>query len=341
MVDYNGVPTIFFSRQWNEALKYSHPLAAWLSAAVTDFDVAHIHAVFSHASVAAARACLRRSVPYLVRPLGSLDPWSLGQKRLRKRLLWHLGASRMLREAAAVHYTTAEERRLAEGSLGLDRGFIIPLGIDEELLGGGSILSDPGVVDSTLTEAPYVLAPSRLHPKKNLELLIDVFLELSRPAEHGSWRLLVAGSGDASYVVQLKRFVADRGGNARVVFTGWLDGPARIAALRHAALLAQPSHQENFGLSVVEALACGIPALVSERVNIAEEIARAGAGWVVPLERAALRETLREALGDEAERRRRGNAGRELVADQFTWAAVGCKLERLYHSTVNRSLSLA
>jgi glycosyltransferase involved in cell wall biosynthesis len=341
MVDYNGVPTIFFSRQWNEALKYSHPLAAWLDVAVTDFDLVHIHAVFSHASIAAARACLRGSVPYIVRPLGSLDPWSLGQKRLRKRLLWHLGASRMLREAAAVHYTTAEEQRLAEGSLGLDRGVIIPLGIDEELLGGGNISSGPGVVDSTLAGSPYVLVLSRLHPKKNLDLLIDVFLELTDLAKHGRWRLVVAGSGETGHVADLRRLVADRGGDERVLFTGWLEGPERIASLRHAALLVQPSHQENFGLSAVEALACGIPALVSDRVNIAEEIARAGAGWVVPLGRAALLEALQEALGDEVERTRRGNAGRELVAHRFTWVAVGCELERLYHSTMNRSLSLA
>src|SRR5205085_1067284 len=74
---FKDVPAIFFSRQWSEAYKYSRPLAHWLDAHVGDFDVVHIHAVFSHACLAAAKACRKRGVPYVVRPLGTLDPWSL------------------------------------------------------------------------------------------------------------------------------------------------------------------------------------------------------------------------------------------------------------------------
>src|SRR5207249_3586219 len=104
-------------------------LAQWLAANVLKYDVVHVHAVFSHACFAAANACQRRHIAYVVRPLGTLDPWSIGQKRLRKQLFLQLGARRMLHCAAAVHYTTATEQRMAETSLGINHGVVIPLGI--------------------------------------------------------------------------------------------------------------------------------------------------------------------------------------------------------------------
>jgi len=100
---YAGVPTIFFPRVASESFKWSAPLEAWLRERVSDFDLVHVHAVFSHSSLAAARACRAAHVPYLVRPLGTLDPWSLNHHRLRKQLLFGLGVRRMLAGAAALH----------------------------------------------------------------------------------------------------------------------------------------------------------------------------------------------------------------------------------------------
>src|SRR5262249_52122164 len=93
---YNGGRTVFFSRPYSEAFKYSMPLARWLESSAEQFDVAAIHAVFSHSSLAAARACRRSAVPYIVRPLGSLSSWSLNQKPMRKWLFWQLGVKDML-----------------------------------------------------------------------------------------------------------------------------------------------------------------------------------------------------------------------------------------------------
>ena len=111
-VDYQGTQTIFFRRQWSQRFGYSSGLARWLNDNVKKFDAAHIHAVFSHPCLAAAKACLKQSVPYIVRPLGSLDPWSMKQKPFRKRLMWHLAAGRMLRQAAAVHADPHRRRSL-------------------------------------------------------------------------------------------------------------------------------------------------------------------------------------------------------------------------------------
>jgi len=250
------------------------------------------------------------------------------QKPLRKRLMWQLGIKQMLDRARAIHYTTSEEQRLAEGSLGLSRGITIPLGVDEE------IMQRCDRRDANVT--PYVLVLSRLHPKKGLEDFIDVFLSATAPGDLRNWRLLLAGNGEPKYVAALERLVQAREATDRVIFTGWLDGEKRRTVLSEASLVALPSRQENFGLAVAEALACGVPVLVSTKVNLAEEIRAAGAGWVTSLDRFSQVATLIQALRAPAERSLRGAAGQKLVAEHFTWRAVGRQLVELYEGMTPR-----
>jgi glycosyltransferase involved in cell wall biosynthesis len=327
ILNWQDIPAIFFRRQWSEGFKYSGPLAAWLRQHVVDFDVVHIHAVFSHACLAAAAACHRMGVPYIVRPLGTLDPWSLSQKPIRKRLLWHVGVRRMLANAAAIQYTTDAEQRLAEKPLGLDHGVVIPLGVDARLFEDTPL---PGQVDPG--GRPYVLVLGRIHPKKGLESFLNTFLQLASTSEFRQWRLVVAGDGEPEYVRSLKQSIKHRDGGAKIVFAGWLGGLDKVVALQCAALLALPSRQENFGLVVAEAMACATPVLISTEVNLADQITAAQAGWVVPLERTAVLETLAFALGHADERVRRGLAGRSLARAHFTWPVVATQLSRLYCS---------
>ena len=327
---HRGVPTLVFRRQFSERFGYSRPIAAWLGRTAGRYHAVHVHAVFSHPSIAAARACRRRDVPYVVRPLGSLDPWSLRQNAAAKRVLWHVAVKRMLTSAAAVHYTTEQERHLAESALGLRNGVVIPIGVEladltKEESSGLFRTRHPAV-----GRGPYVLTLSRLHPKKNIELLIDAFLSTIGGLGTVDWHLVVAGNGDADYVRALRQRAATH--PDRVLFVGWLEGEERASALREAALLALPSHQENFGLAVAEAMAAGVPVLVSEQVNLAPEIRAHQAGWVSGLEATALSAALCDAFTSEAERRRRGAAGRALVEARFSWGRVAADLERLYDS---------
>jgi glycosyltransferase involved in cell wall biosynthesis len=246
---------------------------------------------------------------------------------MRKRLFWHLGVKRMLDGAAAIHYTTVEEKRLVETELGLGNGVVAPNGID---LGFLDLQTEPFG-----GRQPYVLALSRIHPKKGFELLIESFASLKRRGMFGDWRLVFAGDGEAEYVNQLKRLADRRGLNGNAIFAGWLDGERKYAALKDAALLALPSYQENFGICVVEAMAYGVPVLVSPHVNLAPEIEEAGAGWVAPLGEEKLASALAEALGNEQERRLRGDNGRRL-AQSFAASEVAVKLLGLYKSVIGR-----
>jgi glycosyltransferase involved in cell wall biosynthesis len=316
VAEYKGVPAIFFPPQLGASFKYSRPLATWLSSNIRNFDLAHIHAVFNHSSVAASAACRRAGVPYIIRPLGTLDPWSMTQKSLRKRLFWQLSGKSMLNRAAAVHYTSEVEKLSTERYLGLNHGKVIALGIDaNNANSNGRIFTDP-----------YVLVLSRLHPKKALDVLIDAFLSLIQNRKFANWRLVIAGDGPPDYVSKLKAQVA---AEDRIVFTGWLDGDKKHAVLGGASLLALPSHQENFGLCVMEALAHSVPVLVSPNVNLAAEIVSANAGWVAAIDKDALATRLAEALSDKDELMKRGRAGKQL-SQRYSWENVVKGLINLY-----------
>jgi len=324
--NYKGVPAMFFPSQLGESFKYSRPLSSWLRSNVQQFGLAHIHAVFNHSSVAAAHACRKAGVPYIVRPLGTLDPWSMAQKSLRKRLFWQVSGKGMLRRASAVHYTSAVEKRATEELLEMNHGKVIALGID------GDVSNSFG--KDTLTEYfpllardPYLLVMSRLHPKKGLDVLLDAFLSLAQEKRWERWRLVIAGDGAADYVLKLKSKAKSQ--RERIVFTGWLEGEKKAAVLSGASLLVLPSYQENFGLCVMEALSTSVPVLVSPHVNLAEEIDSVSAGWISEVEKDALAATLAQALSDEAELERRGRAGKEL-SERYSWGAAAKSLRELY-----------
>jgi glycosyltransferase involved in cell wall biosynthesis len=326
---FKGVPTIFFPTQWGESFKYSKPLSVWLDANVKEFDVVHIHAVFNHACLAAARACRKHNVPYVVRPLGTLDPWSMQQKPWRKRLFWQLAGKRMLQGASAVHYTAQAEQSATEQSLGLNHGRVIPLGVE---INQSAHANDRASVSPELTNLAahsYVLVLSRLHPKKGLDVFIDAFAAVVRAKEFAAWRLVLAGEGSADYVQSLTQRIAAAQITEKVLFAGWLEGDEKNAFLRRACLLALPSHHENFGLCVMESLAAGVPVLVSPQVNLAAEIATAGAGWIVPANQPDLEAALKEIFSRDLERAKRGVAGKRLAQD-FSREHVALRLNELY-----------
>jgi glycosyltransferase involved in cell wall biosynthesis len=324
---YNGATVIFFPRRFTESYKWALGLGAWLRAHVAEFDVVHVHAVFSHSSLLAARACLNAGVPYIVRPLGTLDPWSVARKRRLKTILLRLGVRRMLLGAAAMHYTSEEEMRLAETVVAdLPKGVVVALGIDD------------GLFDAATTrprdQTPTVLALCRLDAKKGLDLLIRAFHDAAGRGPYGQWRLVIAGDGEPGYVSQLVDLARTGEASSRISFTGWVGPHEKTVLLQQAALFALPSQQENFGISIVEAMACGVPVLVAPGVNLAAEIASIGAGWLMERDQTAIAESLKMAMSNAAERETRGRAARQF-AQQFRWVTVARSLEQLYRTAAS------
>jgi glycosyltransferase involved in cell wall biosynthesis len=318
---YEGIRTVFFRRQFSEAYKWSRGLGAWLKAHVSEFNLVHIHAVFSHSSILAGRICRKAGVPYIVRPLGTLDPWSVGRKRLRKRMLIQFGAGDLLSGAAAIHYTSPEEQRLAESVFpSLPRGVVVPNGIPESMFGVSTVAR---------SASPYLLSMSRIDEKKGIDLLIRAFQEISNDERFWKWRLVIAGDGPETYVSELMALARPFVTDSRIAFHGWVSGEDKTSLLNDASLFVLPSYQENFGISVAEAMASSVPVLVTRGVNLAADISQARAGWVVDRSIAALTEALRDAMSDRGELERRGRAGRQL-AERFHWPVIASELIAVY-----------
>lgn len=323
---FSGIPTIFFRRRVSESYKWSGALARWLKGHVADFDVVHVHAVFSHASVAAGVACAARQVPYLIRPLGTLDPWSVRRRAWRKQVLLSLGASGLMRRAGAMHYTTPEEMELAEqGFAPLPAGVVVPVGIDDDCFGASS---------EAAGDQPYAIVMSRLDPKKRIEWAIGAWHAVMGERCTTPWRLVIAGEGTPAYRAHLESLAASGPASHLIEFSGWLSGEAKASMLRRASLFVMPSSQENFGISMAEGLASGVPALVTPGVNLGREVADAEAGWLVADTEIAVTNGVANVVAHPDECARRGRAAR-VFAERFRWSTVADDLVSMYRGVIS------
>jgi glycosyltransferase involved in cell wall biosynthesis len=321
MTALDGLPVVGFGRR-GEAFKYSAGLARWLADVAGDFDVIHVHAVYSHSSLAAGKAARACGTPYVLRPLGSLDPWAQARRRWQKRLIRPAVAA-LITGASAIHFTTDEEARLAAPMTPDARSAVIPPGIDDELL------AEP--VREAHVREKLVVAIGRLHAVKRLDLLLEAFHAATAVGDLNDWHLVIAGDGDAATRADLERAAADGPAAHRVRFAGWLAEDAKRSLLARASLIAMPSFQENFGLALVEAMACGVVPIVSSGVNLSRDIEAAHAGWVAGSNAAEFAVVLASAMRDAADLRIRSEAARRF-ASRFTWSAAAAGLEDLYRS---------
>ena len=326
--DADGAKRIHF-RKSTEFYKVSLGLGRWLQRSVGEFDVVHVHALFSYASGAAARAAKAADVPYVVRPLGVLNRWGMENRR-RMVKHWSLRFVEMpvLRGAAMIHYTANAERREAAAAhpeIAGMKSIVIPLPVD---LADVEQATSPAAADGVGKGGPVILFLSRIDPKKGVELLLWAFQEVQR--EVAGAVLMLAGDGEREYIEGLKKEADRLGIGQSVVWAGFLAGEAKARALRGATVFVLPSYSENFGIAAAEALAAGVPSILSGNVAVADDAKAADAALVVPCEDGAIAAALRQLLGDEQLRERLAANGRKLVRDRFSSKAVGESLRELY-----------
>ncbi|HEX8847964.1 MAG TPA: glycosyltransferase [Gemmatimonadaceae bacterium] len=314
-----GVEYRHFARTLPGTFGLSLPLSRWLRANVAAYDVVEVHGLFVHATIAGCRAARRAGVPYVVRPLGMLDPWSLAQHAWKKRPYIRLIERPHLDGAAAIHATSESEADSVRGLGYRDRVRVIPLGVDampasrSERRGGDAI---------------ELLFLSRLHPKKNVPLLLAAVAEARKAG--ADLRLTIAGTGTDEYRAELDRQVDALALRPVVRFVGQVAGDAKRELLARSDVFALPSSQENFGIAVAEALAAGLPVVVSDQVALAPDIAAADAGIIVPVDVAATAAALIDLARDPERRRAMGDRAARLAEARYSWARTARELRELY-----------
>jgi glycosyltransferase involved in cell wall biosynthesis len=255
----------------------------WMRANRARYDVVIVNGLWQFHSFGAWLALHKSSTPYVLFPHGMLDPWFKKQyplKHLKKWLYWPWADYRVLRDARAVLFTCEEERQLASSSFWLYR-------CNEVVVNFGT--SGPACEPEFAVQSFFALYPElrnkklalfmgRIHPKKGCDLLIEAFARVLGP--HQDWHLVIAGPDQIGWRDRLEFRARELGVDSRITWTGMIKDELKWGAFQAAEAFVLPSHQENFGVVVAEALACGVPALLSNKINIWREVCADGAGIV-------------------------------------------------------------
>ncbi len=266
---------------------YAPRFADWVRKRRAQYDAVIVHGIWQYSSFGVWRALHGTTTPYFVFPHGMLDPWfnrTYPLKHLKKLLYWPWGEYRVLRDATAVLFTSEEERLLARESFSLYHcnEVVVNYGTAAPKVDLDSAREDFLSGFPQLRGKRFLLFLGRLHEKKGCDLLIEAFTALGNFAAGDSpLHLVLAGPcADEEYLLHLKQLAATAAKeDSSITFTGMLTGTRKWGAFRAAEVFVLPSHQENFGIAVVEALACGTPVLISNKVNIWREIEADHAGY--------------------------------------------------------------
>ena len=330
-VEQDGYQVRYFRCSPFRRYKFSLDLLRWLSQHASEFDLAHIHALFSPVSTAAATICRQRNLPYILRPLGTLDPSDLQKKRRLKQIYATLLERPNLAGAAGIHFTSPQEAKISERFGTHAPDLVIPLGVKLLMMPTkGRARAKWGIPD----DQPLVLFMSRIDPKKGLNLLIPA---LERLATEGlNFHFVLAGTNpqDPDYEKQIQERVKASPLSSRTTITGFVTGELKAALLQDADLFVLPSYYENFGIAVAEAMVAGTPVVISDQVHIWEEVKDAEAGWVSPCEVDSLTQRLREALQDVGEQKRRGANAQDYALKNYSWDAIALAMIQAYRQVL-------
>lgn len=314
-----GMELRLFRATGRHAFTYSLSLMAWLWRHVRDYDLAVVHVLLHPISSSAARIARHHGVPYLLVPHGTLSDYTFEHRRTwLKRAYFQIVERGTLRGAAAVRFTADTEVDEAP-SWGRNTSVRVIAHPFESRVRGFEPL-DP--------DSHRVLFLSRFHPVKGLDVLLPAFRHLRERIPDAE--LVLAGAGTEAYEARIRDEIHSLGLAEAVRLPGFVEGEEKARLLAESSVFVLPSHQENFGVAIVEAMDAGLPVVISCGVGIWRQVEGAGAGLVVHRGPKAVADALAALLSDPERRRRMGASGRELVKTRFAPERIGRELRILY-----------
>lgn len=332
-IDYQGVPVWFFPRFSPAAsgireFAFSVELTQWLWQHLTEYDLLHVHAIFSYPSSVAMQIARLRGIPYLVRPLGQLCEWSLQQGKGKKQLYLNAIERANLNHSQRLHFTSVQEQLEARAmgfelpSFVLAHGLAVPVPLPTARQQLRSHLNLPA-------DEPIILFMGRLHPKKGLDYLIPALASL---APRYRFAFVLAGSGSPDYEAWVNSLLANTGLKDRTYRPGFVEGELKQLLLQGADLFALTSHSENFGIAVLEAMAAGLPVVSTPGVALASVVEAHQVGQVSPLTVPSIASALEHCLKSPSALQEMGDRARQLICQQYTWEQNAAELIQIYQA---------
>jgi glycosyltransferase involved in cell wall biosynthesis len=310
-------------------------LKQYLLENISHYDIVYIYSLYRFPPTIAAYYARKYHIPYVMNPHGSLDPFLFKKNRLLKFPHEKLFDFPNLSHASAIHYTSLEEQQLTLPLKLKAPGIIIPLGIDVKqhryplkgLFRG----------QYNLFKHKILLFFGRINFKKGLDLLIPAFSQIIQ--RHKEAVLILAGPDNEGYGKEVSNWIKEFNLEKHVIFTGMITGDKKIALLADADVFILPSYTENFGIAVVEAMAAGIPVIISNKVNIWREVKQGNAGIVVSCNVEEIAKACIELLSNESLRLTMGKNGQKIAEDLFSIEKTTIKLEESFIEIINKHKS--
>ncbi|MBP0020684.1 MAG: glycosyltransferase [Cyanobacteria bacterium SBLK] len=340
-IEYEGVPIRFFplfatptkgvSLGNDRGFLFSWPLTRWMWQNLNDYDILDTHYLFSYCSTCAGAIARWKNIPYTVRTMGQLSPWALAQSRRKKQIYAALIERQNLNKAAIVHCTSRGEAEDVNNFGVVAPKAILPLGVRS-----GTKIEDAGLKLRQLynipAESAIVLFLSRIHYKKRPELLLDALHSLK--SKH-HFHLIFAGTGDKEYLQQIESLIESLDLTKQVTFAGFVTGESKALVLQGSDFFVLPSFAENFAIAVAEAMAAGLPVIITPEVQIAPEVDAANAGLVVEGEVKTVVDAIATLLTSPQLRQELGNNGKQLVKTRYSWEAIAGDLISVYQKAID------
>lgn len=300
--------------------------SAKLRQCVAGSDLIHIHGLWNFPATVAARAAARANIPYIITAHGMLDRWARQRSRFKKAAYAVLFERNNLINAAALHFFNKEERSEANEYLDNHRAFIIPNGVRAEIYADLALNRSTPAHDHDAGEV-RALFLGRLHPKKGLDLLLPAFAEAVKSVPH--LQLAIAGPGEQGYQRHLHDLTSRLGLQGNVSFLGLVQGREKLEALAAADFFVLPSYQEGDSIAVKEALASGLPAIITAACHF-PDVAEFNAGCIVRPEVADLAQALCSLAQRREERTLMARNAVDLIRKQYSWGHIVDRLVNVY-----------
>ena len=260
-------------------IRFSQERLNFLREHIEQADVLHLHTLWDPANMQLAKIARACDIPYIVSIHGMLDDWSMKQRNLKKRLYLLCGGKSFLQKSAAIHCTAEAEESQVTKWTPRGKHVVIPYVFNPSEYLQPPPTSDPDKYWPQRGEKkPVVLFLSRIHEKKGVENLLQAAAKIN--AIHAV-RFIIAGSGDPTYERSLHTLVSKLNIEHCVEFVGFVTGDRKTALYRATDIFALPTSQENFGIVLPEAMACGIPVITTKGVDIWSELDRSGGATIV------------------------------------------------------------
>lgn len=331
-----GVKVQALPRRFLHAWGYAPRLSRVIRDAVSKADLVHLHGLWLYPHLMASRTAWRAQKPYVVSPHGMMDTWALAQGKFKKRVYGRLIEWRTLQRAAAIHAVSESEAKDIR-RLGFSPQIVtIPNGINKTEF---AQLPSRFVFRNKyplLTDKTVFLFLGRIHPKKGLDLLVKAFCQVTKVCPKTI--LVIAGPDEIGYQKHLEACLSGEGFLGRCLFTGMLQPEERLAALAAADIFVLPSYSEGFPIAAIEALAAGLPVILTEACNI-PGIEEEGAGMIITPELTSLSQAMLRLTDDTALRNQVGHSGRQLALAKYTWDRVAEQMTQVYENILLRENS--